>query len=1360
MKRKGIRLIALMCAASLAFSGMPFSQSYAAPTMEENTEISSQNPSENSSESDFEPSSESDFEPSSESDFEPSSESDSEAPFETASEPFSEENTEITSETPSENVSESDSESSSESDSEAPLETTSEPFSEESSEISSETPGENASEYANCNDLEIPEAIEVPEELRNSSSIEAFDEAVYADYATSSEWDIYSNYYYYNKLNSSEKALWDRFASVSNKLLTTTDNVTTQYKDSYYTSFVPYTGVTKTRAIELAYIFMCSNPQYYFLKSGCMYYENAANGIALKVYQDFANGGVRKTATAKFKTAISLAMETVNAQSNDYLKEKVAHDYIVNHVTYEKTGFHQSAYGALVSKKCVCSGYAEAMSLLCNAAGIDCVTTESPSHRWNKVLIYGSWYVVDCTWDDPVSATPTLRYSYFNRSDAKTLELDTGDSHKEKDSWKAISPVCLMDSKSDYDTPGVLTESSLVVAMPEYTITPKNGKFLLTFTNMLPGTECIYLTPGGDGEVAAGRVKANYYKNGITLTKAANVKMIFYAPGYTPLRVNPQFGTFHVNFNPCGGTFVNPSDEFYYYKMGEEKALPGATKLARTGFEFNGWFKSADYKGSALTKISKTVCGDLDLYAKWTPVPYKVVYHANGGSGTMSSSVFTYGTEGQLRLNTFKRTGYRLAGWNTKADGSGEAFLPEAAVLNLSVKKNEVITLYAQWEPVKYNIYYHLSGSTFSDDNYPKNFTILSPETKLASPEVPYGYRFAGWFSDNNLKKEVTSVKPGSIGDIHLYAKVVPCTYTISYHVFDENGMEVDAKLPDGVGYFNQEMKLPESKVILPGKGFYYWYAKTENGEICYYDGTMVIAPYVNGTYPGYNQTEKDGHIDLYAYYSDYYKVNLMIDGADFGDASQTEITTHPIKYGEKFVPATPVREGYTFKGWVNKETGKKVSYLKQNTGGDVNLLATWKENKYRIVYVSDAKGSSGSVKAATVSYTDLLDSFTLAENGFTRKGYGFTGWSVLPESACPVGRSCYMPGEQIGAELRNSNLIPQKDNSQIKIYATWEKALYRVHYQLSDAIFPAGADVVYTYQYTGTSKTVYELATPVRKASTFAGWYADEALTKKVVRLTGNDFGDKILYPKWVAESKTTKAQGTIDFYTTDMLTPEYSMDYSSITGVPAKEIQSYKPVRAGYDFAGWYREPECKHKVSSIPANTTGNINLYAKFTGKKINITFQANAPEGTKCKGSMGKLTYVYGTKAKLRKSGYKIPGYTLKGFATAPNGLVRYLDGGIYPGPATYPESGAIILYAVWEIDTYQITYETNGGTFLNEPVREYHISNAALDLPEPVRAGYTFLGWYRNKNLTGKITSVKAESTGDLKLYAKWKRNW
>ena len=101
-----------------------------------------------------------------------------------------------------------------------------------------------------------------------------------------------------------------------------------------------------------------------------------------------------------------------------YEKLLSIHNYVCLLNTYDSEAtFRYNAYGALVARRSVCEGYAEAFKLLCDYNGIDCVLVvgtannglATEKHMWNYVRMDDNrWYAVDATWDD--ANTPTTRY--------------------------------------------------------------------------------------------------------------------------------------------------------------------------------------------------------------------------------------------------------------------------------------------------------------------------------------------------------------------------------------------------------------------------------------------------------------------------------------------------------------------------------------------------------------------------------------------------------------------------------------------------------------------------------------------------------------------------------------------------------------------------------------------------------------------------------------------------------------------------------------------------------------------------------------------------------------------------------------
>ena len=70
----------------------------------------------------------------------------------------------------------------------------------------------------------------------------------------------------------------------------------------------------------------------------------------------------------------------------------------------------------------VCDGMSKAYSLLCNMEGIPCLRITGTArtglsyggHAWNKVMIDGKWYIVDCTWGDMQVSVKYKKGTYFD----------------------------------------------------------------------------------------------------------------------------------------------------------------------------------------------------------------------------------------------------------------------------------------------------------------------------------------------------------------------------------------------------------------------------------------------------------------------------------------------------------------------------------------------------------------------------------------------------------------------------------------------------------------------------------------------------------------------------------------------------------------------------------------------------------------------------------------------------------------------------------------------------------------------------------------------------------------------------------
>ena len=228
----------------------------------------------------------------------------------------------------------------------------------------------------------------------------------------------------------------------------------------------------------------------------------------------------------------------------------------------------------------------------------------------------------------------------------------------------------------------------------------------------------------------------------------------------------------------------------------------------------------------------------ITLYANWQPNTYSVMYHANGGHGSVTPTDFTFDKENSLRVNTFSKRGYYLepgAEWNTKPDGTGISYGSEEPVKNLSSHDGSIITLYANWKPITTTLTLDKQGGTGGTDvvyqkfniGFFENFLCSQPTTKVSVPSKT-GHTFSGYFETLlGLGKNVID-KTGSIlltsdhyaENTTVYANYKPNIYQITFDkqggtlgtdtasvTFGDYFPKADAPIKNGYtfkGYFSQ----------------------------------------------------------------------------------------------------------------------------------------------------------------------------------------------------------------------------------------------------------------------------------------------------------------------------------------------------------------------------------------------------------------------------------------------------------------------------------------------------------------------------------------------------------------------------
>lgn len=118
------------------------------------------------------------------------------------------------------------------------------------------------------------------------------------------------------------------------------------------------------------------------------------------------------------------------------------------------------------------------------------------------------------------------------------------------------------------------------------------------------------------------------------------------------------------------------------------------------GYKFLGWY-TAPQDNTGLYQWATPLTGNVTVYAHWQRLQANVIYDKNASDAKGSHANTTGWQYSDVTIpgdtsKSFKRTGYRFAGWNTAKDGKGTAYADGGRV----PLQGKDVTLYAQWAPL------------------------------------------------------------------------------------------------------------------------------------------------------------------------------------------------------------------------------------------------------------------------------------------------------------------------------------------------------------------------------------------------------------------------------------------------------------------------------------------------------------------------------------------------------------------------------------------------------------------------------------------------------------------------------------
>ena len=238
----------------------------------------------------------------------------------------------------------------------------------------------------------------------------------------------------------------------------------------------------------------------------------------------------------------------------------------------------------------------------------------------------------------------------------------------------------------------------------------------------------------------------------------------------TYLHARYELSCYTLEYELNGGSFSGEYPQTYTI-FSEEILLPTPVL---DGYDFIGWYTTADFSGDIVLKIEKGSTGNRKFYAKFTNGIFEIVFDAMGGEKLENEEYDS--ASGVQTLPVPVYTGYDFGGWFDSRSFDGEA------ILSLPAGIGENIYLYAKWDPHVYEIEYICNGGSIEGE-YLSEYTILSQTFYLPQPTKQES-TFCGWYLQEDFAgSAVEYIEMGSHDITKLYAKWEVKPYQIVYYL-------------------------------------------------------------------------------------------------------------------------------------------------------------------------------------------------------------------------------------------------------------------------------------------------------------------------------------------------------------------------------------------------------------------------------------------------------------------------------------------------------------------------------------------------------------------------------------------------
>lgn len=797
---------------------------------------------------------------------------------------------------------------------------------------------------------------------------------------------------------------------------------------------------------------------------------------------------------------------------------------------------------------------------------------------------------------------------------------------------------------------------------------------------------------------------------------------------------------FNVVYNGNGGIDA-PVDIFGYNE--NDKATIKEETPTRTGYTFLGWADTAseqEAKYHAGDQI--TITADTVLYAVWTQNEYTIHFDANGGSGNMADMNAKYDTAVTLRENTFVRRGYRFLGWTTVPE-YGVMYYDKAQVENLTSESNETVTLYAVWETAETTIVFNAEGGAGGSTTVSVKYDSMLSDQGLRMPER-YGYIFGGYYTeadgygailfDENMKvsgRYASAPWDNESETLEAYAYWIPISYQI---VYINGSDQLDAKQSAKFGVPFNLYTAEELGIVTPdGYHLAGWSIASGSSTVYYTDGQEITT----------GLTGTDGAtVYLYAVISenDSYTLSYDANGGSGAPPSQTQkLASGADSVIMQISDIVPTKDGYTFAVWNTQSDGSGQTYA---SGGEIEifgnttLYAVWTVlGEYMVTYHDNAEDAVYGMPAPQYKMEDVP--LTLSKTIPMRTGYRFLGWAEAPD-----GEVKYEAGKE----------YQYTDNKPLDLYAVWKGESFTV-------TLPASGEG-YTVSEPGVQKTVGYGGEVAFTITIHEGYTAERMIVSANGMALGFSSVDGNVY-SYVLKNVTSDSNITVH----DVLPVRFTVVLTDGTGYTVspqsqtvdygQDVQFTVTLVDGYETAtprvyvggqlldGMQDGNSYRYTIHEVKSQPVISISVVEK---ERFDIVFVNGENIYTIINVEDGQLLTEPEPPA---KDGYKFCGWYTDKETT------KLYDFGT-------PVTGAFVLYAKWEANTYTVSYDANTSdpvSQIPEPQQKQHGTALVLSANIPQREGFVFDGWNTSADGTGTqyLPAAEYAANADATLYAQWK---